>query len=81
MLQIQSEGVILSLGEHQNTDENLRPVFTVPKHEETYGLMFMEFNPVEKGYAVLVAVDNEHLIYTPRLAIPMKLCLKSGWYV
>ena len=43
--------------------------------------MFMEFNPVKNGYAVFVAGDNEHLIYTPRLGIPMKLCLKSGWYV
>lgn len=80
MLRIQAEGLLPSLGEHQNTDENLRPVFTVPKHEETYGLMFFELDPMKNGYAVFVGTADEHLIYTPKLQIPMGLCLKSRWY-
>ena len=81
MLRIQDKGLIPSLGEHQNTDENLRPVFTVVKHEDTYGLLFFELNPLEQGYAVFVGTDNEHLIYAPKLKVPMRLCLKSMWYV
>lgn len=80
-LKIEAKGLLPSVGEHQSTDENLRPIFTVPDHEETYGLLFFELNPLEHGYAVFVGVDNEHLIYTPRLNIPLKLCLKSTEYV
>lgn len=81
MLKIQSEGLLPSVGEHQNIDENLRPVFTVPNYEDTHGILFFELNPLEKGYAVFIGVDDEHLIYTPRLKIPMGLCLKSTWFV
>lgn len=79
ILRIQEEGLLPSIGGHHSLDENLRPIFTVPDYENTYGLLFFEMNPIKYGYSVFeVAGGEEYLIYTPRLIIPMQLCLKSA---
>jgi len=78
VLRIQTEGLLPSRGLHHSTDDNIMPVFTVSDYEDTYGLLFLELNPMKQGYGVFNSESaDEDLIYTPRLRTLMKLHLKS----
>ncbi|MFH1401244.1 MAG: hypothetical protein ABIH41_07045 [Nanoarchaeota archaeon] len=81
VLGIREEGLLPSQGNHHNIDDALRAVFCVDKPYDTYGILFFAMNPVREKHAVFDAgyIDgHEHLIYTPRLKVPMTLHVKIG---
>jgi len=80
---IQTSGLLPSEGMHATIDQNIRAVFMVDNHKETYGLLFVEMNPVEHNYSLFQPEYGDYyefVVYTPQLTIPMKLCLKSAEY-